>query len=129
MILKIAAEVLTGILALMYTTNIVALNNRTRALKIHGEIPESAGLFMLNCKVVITFLTGIGFVCAFVGFFFTNPLLSYLAASGALAFFLFYIVEVVLWGRSYPKVWGGFLTFGLVTLLLGLYHFLCARGV
>ncbi len=129
MILKIIVEVLTAILAVMYTVNIRVLNNHAKAVKMHAEIPPSTGLPLVNTKVIISFLTGIGFVAAFIGLLLSNPLLLYVGACGALLFFLFYIVEVVLWGRSFPKVWLGFFTFGLVTALIGLYHFLLARGL
>ncbi len=120
-IFRIAMVVLTFACSLLFIPSIFSFGNREKGLKIHKEMPDSAELKLINIKNIITFITGLLFLGSAVGLFLRLELLVWGGVFGALVFVLFYIYELILWGRVHPPVWGGFLMFGTISMLIGLY--------
>lgn len=129
MILKIIVGILMGFLGIMFSTNIIVFNNQEKAVKMHREMHKDASLFLTNLKTIITFICGIGFLLAVVSFFMPNIYFFYAGTFGALLFFLFYIIEFLLWFKTHKIVIPSFFTIGIITALLGVYCFIAAKSV
>jgi hypothetical protein len=122
-LLKIIMIILLVAHAFLFISCVFAIGDKEKGLKIHKEIPNTASLKIINIKGILTFITGIMYVLAAVGFILNIKNLIFLGSLGAAIFVLFYIYELLLWSKSYPMVWGGFLMFGSVSLFIGIYCF------
>ncbi|MBI9097708.1 MAG: hypothetical protein JEY91_04485 [Spirochaetaceae bacterium] len=120
-IIRIIAVILTLGCSLLFITSIFSYGDREKGLRIHKEMPGSADLKIINIKNIVTFLTGLLFLCAAGGFILQWDFLNWAGIIGSAIFVLFYIYELILWGRNHPPVWGGFLMFGTLSILIGLY--------
>lgn len=129
MVLSIIMYIVTGFIAFIFTINITALNKFDRAIGIHREMPKKASKRMVNEKVIITFITGVSYITAIFGMIFSIPAFLWIGVIGSGLFVLFYIIEVIAYSRIYPKVWGGFLSAGLLCLWIGIYCILKIKGV
>ncbi|MDH5655471.1 MAG: hypothetical protein OEZ34_06155 [Spirochaetia bacterium] len=120
-VLKISVIVVMFLLSVLFIPGFFAIGDKARGLKIHKEMPPHASLNIVNVKGMITGVVGVLFILAAVGLILNNSYLVLFGVGASILFVLFYFYEIVLWGRSYPVVIGGFLMFGLPVFLLGLY--------
>lgn len=120
-LVKVIMSIFTIGCSLLFIASIFSFGNREKGLQIHKEMPEYATLEIINLKNMVTFLTGLLFLCAAIGFIFNLSILNWAGVGGSLLFVLFYIYELILWGKVHLPVWGGFLMFGTLSILIGIY--------
>jgi hypothetical protein len=108
---------------LFFSSNIYVVGNAKAALKMHDDLPPWAGPSLARLKVIVCFITGVSYVVAFFGAILARSELIRVGAAGASLFLGLYIVELALWGKSYPRVWRYFFIFGGVSAGFGLWCF------
>lgn len=106
---------------LLFISGIYVLGNTEAAVKMHWDLIPTASSFIANAKVMICFITGMLYLLAFIGFIKKKNSLIIHGFYGFIFFFLFYIVELVLWAKTYPSVFIGFVIFGGLSSMLGIY--------
>ena len=120
-IFQIVMQVLILVVSLSFIPSIFLFGNKEKSLKIHREIPFDANANIINIKDLITFVSGIFYLAAFIGLIINNKLLIILGILGTIIFVLFYIYELFLWGKSRRNIWFGFLIVGGISIIIGLY--------
>ena len=120
---RISLIILLILNGLFFITNIYVLGNTQAAIDMHEDLAPSAGPFMANFKVINCFITGLLYVVAAYGLIRKRKQFILAGVYGAIFFFAFYIVELILWGTSHPTVWIGFSIFGTLSLVLGYFSF------
>lgn len=109
---------------LLFISNIYVLGDREAAIEMHDDLAPTASSLMANAKVVICFVVGVLYV---VSAFAIIKKKYYLSLSGVIGFVLFvgfYILELILWSQTHPRVWIDFSIFGGFSLLFGIYSWL-----
>lgn len=109
---------------IFFISNIYVLGNTDAAVKMHKDLIPTASAFIANAKVVICFVTGILYLISVYGFFRNKYNLLITGVIGFIIFFGFYIIELLLWGKTYSNVWFGFSIFGVLSLIFGIYSFI-----
>lgn len=123
-ILRKAVIVLLLLNGLLFISGTYVLGDNAAAAKMHWDLIPTASSFIINAKVVICLISGILYLLAFLGFIRNKASLVIHGFYGFLFFFSFYIVELILWAGIYPSVFIGFSSFGLLSVLLGVYSFM-----
>jgi hypothetical protein len=114
---------------ILFMIGIYVLGNTQAAYQMHEDMPPTAGDFLLNFKIISGFIVGAMYVISAIGIY-RNKLK--LALAGVLAFILFdgfYLVEILLWGKTHTTVWVGFGIFGTLSLLFGIFSWFSWKSV
>ena len=120
-IIRILFLILTFAIAALFIAAIPAIGNRDKGVRIHKEIPPDAGKTIVDIKGIITVVTGIAYVFAAVGIITGIRPFLLTGIIGSALFAGFYLIELILWTSRHPSVWIGFATFGVHSIITGLY--------
>jgi len=118
-ILRIIIPVLMIANGLMFLSGSYVLGDREAAIEMHEDIAPTASDLMVNAKVVISFVVGILYLIAAYGIIRKKYGLSLAGVIGFAIFDGFYVIELVMWGKTNPYTWIGFSIFGSLALLFG----------
>lgn len=121
-LLKIAA-VLMLLNGLFFMSNIYVLGDTPEAIAMHDDLARDASPFMVQGKVVNCFLVGLGYLISGIGILRNRPKLGQWGFWAAIFFIGFYLVELVLWGKSHPRVWTDFAIFGGISAIWGILSY------
>lgn len=106
---------------LLFICNIYVLGDVEAAIAMHEDLAPTADPFIVNGKVIVCFITGILYLLAAYGIIRKNHHLLFTGILGIILFLGYYIIELFLWGASYPRVWLDFSIFGGLSLIMGVY--------
>jgi hypothetical protein len=106
---------------LFIATSIYAFGDKGLSLRIHEDIPPTASDFIIQLKVIICLVVGILYVIFSYSIFKKKHNLALSGFSSFILFDGFYMVEFYLWLKTHPDVLTGFLFFGTLNLLIGIY--------
>lgn len=115
--------ILNGII---FVSSLPALFDPSMALRIHSDLSPDAGYLMIFAKSIICLLTGLAYLIAAYGFHRCSSRIIF-GTLGAIPFFVLYLVEISFWGLYYPHVWVGFLTFGVLSLIISISCLILGR--
>ncbi len=106
---------------LLFVSNIYVLGDTQAAINMHDDLPLTANPFLVNVKVIITFITGILFLVAAFAIIRRNHNLALTGVFGFALFDSFYILELAMWAGVHPRIWADFSIFGGLALLFGVF--------
>lgn len=121
---KVIILILMLLNGLLFISNIYVLGNREAAIEMHDDLAPTASAFMANAKVVLCFVVGILYVISAVAIIKKKYPLALSGVIGFILFDGFYIIELILWSKTHPRVWIDFSIFGGLSLLFGVYSWL-----
>lgn len=110
-------------IGVMFASNIIVFNNRLAAINMHDDLGRNASLLMANLKVIITFITGIALLITSYGIIRNKLKYAIATVCASTLFFLLYIVEVILWASTYPKVIMWFFIMGGLNVLFAIVSY------
>ena len=106
---------------LFFLAGTYVLGDTQAIIAMHEDLAPDAGPVMANAKAVICLLTGLGYLLAALGVIWKRPGLIPAGVLGSALFLGLYCVELVLWAGTNPTVWLGFLIFGILSLVFGVF--------
>ena len=109
---------------LLFISNIYVFGNREAAIGMHDDLAPTASDLMVNAKVVLCFVVGFLYVVSAIGIMKKKYALALSGVIGFILFDGFYILELILWSKTHPRVWIDFSVFGGLSLLIGIYSWL-----
>ena len=110
--INLAISILMILVGLFFASNIYVIGNRQAAVAMHNDLAPNAGAVIANLKVIVCFVAGLLYLAAAWGLLKRR---REAVLAGVVGFVLFdglYVVELALWGSSYPRVWLWFGVFG-----------------
>lgn len=125
--IKVIFSVLLLLNGLFFVSNIYVIGDRKAAIEMHNDLFPNASAFVANAKVIVCFVTGILYLLAAYGLLRNKSNFVISGIMGAIVFIGFYIIELILWGRSHPRVWIDFSIFGGLSLIYGIYSLITLK--
>jgi hypothetical protein len=122
--LKTAILILMVLNGLFFCANIYVLGNTQAAIAMHDDLAPDAGPSIANAKVLICFFVGLCYLIAAWGMARDRNRLALVGIGGFVLFDGFYLIELILWGKSHPRVWFDFGIFGGISLVIGIFSWL-----
>lgn len=117
-IVMIGLMVLNG---LLFIANIYVLGDTEAAIAMHDDLAPTANDPIVIGKVLDCFIVGGCYLIAAWGVARRKFRLAIFGVWGFALFDGFYMLELLLWGKSHPRVWFDFCIFGGLSLLIGIY--------
>ena len=102
---------------IIFVSSLPVISNPSMAQQIHNDLSPDAGIFIITVKSLLCVIAGIGYLVGAYGLYYNSHLVL-AGLAGAAPFFIFYLYEIASWGMTYPGVWIGFLTFGLMSFII-----------
>lgn len=118
---KTAILILMVLNGLFFIANIYVLGNTQEAIAMHDDLAPTAGAVMANAKVLNCFVVGMCYLVAAWGIVRRRSIPVLFGVLGFALFDGFYLLELVLWGRSHTRVWVDFIIFGGISLVIGIF--------
>jgi hypothetical protein len=113
-----------------FCSNIYVLGNTQAAIAMHNDLAPTAGPFIANAKVLNCFFVGLCYLIAAWGIARGRNRLAVVGVGGFVLFDGFYLIELILWGKSHPRVWFDFSIFGGISLVIGIFSCLqCKKRI
>ena len=123
-ILKTTILSLMVLNGLFFCANIYVFGNTPAAIAMHNDLVPTVGPIIANTKILICFLVGLCYLTAAWGITRGRNGFALVGFGGFALFDGFYLIELFLWGASYPRVWLDFSIFGGISLIIGIFSWL-----